>query len=160
MRVTILAIGRIKPGPEKDLIDDYKKRFDGAGSALGFSKLEIRELEVKKRVEGEERKRLEAQLLLEALPKGAFVIALDERGKTLSSKAFADLLAEKRDMSVPDLVFIIGGAEGLTDAVRQKAGKLMSFSPMTWPHILVRVMLNEQLYRGISILAGHPYHKA
>lgn len=160
MRVTLLAIGRARTGPEQDLIADYARRFEGLGSGLGFGKFEIREMEIKKRVEGEERKRLEGELLLAAIPAGAYVIVLDERGDTLTSPDFADLLAEKRDSSLSDLVLIIGGAEGLTKEVRGRGDKRVSFSPMTWPHMLVRVMITEQLYRAASILAGHPYHKA
>jgi 23S rRNA (pseudouridine1915-N3)-methyltransferase len=160
VKLKLLAIGRMKAGPEADLFADYKKRFDSAAPHLGLAALEVKELELNKRLEGEERKRLEGELLLGEIPPGALVVALDERGKTLTSKGFSTLVAEKRDEGLPQLVFIIGGADGLSGAVRARADKLLSFSPMTWPHMLVRVMVMEQLYRSASILAGHPYHKA
>jgi 23S rRNA (pseudouridine1915-N3)-methyltransferase len=159
VKLKVLTIGRMKKGPEAELIADYKARFDGAAPGLGFGKIEIQELELKKRVAGKERKRLEGELLLSEIISGALVIALDERGKSLRSRAFATLLADKRDEGVPELVLIIGGADGLSEAVRDRASQLLSFSPMTWPHMLVRVMVLEQLYRGASILAGHPYHR-
>lgn len=149
----------MKPGPEAELVKDYTRRFDGLASALGFGKLELRELELKKRVDGPERKRLEGELILNEIPKGAFVIALDERGKTETSKGFANLLAAKRDEGIRETVLVIGGADGLSDEVRTRADRLLGFSPLTWPHMLVRVMASEQLYRALSIMAKHPYHR-
>lgn len=159
MKVKLIAIGRMKPGPEADLIKDYGRRFDALAGTLGFGKLVIRELELKKRVSDAERKRLEGELVLAEIPNGAFVIALDERGKSQTSKGFADLLAAKRDEGMRDAVLVIGGADGLSDAVRTRADRLLGFSPLTWPHMLVRVMATEQLYRALSILAKHPYHR-
>lgn len=159
MKLKLIAIGKLKPGPEADLIRDYSRRIDGLAPGLGFGSFEIREIELKKRVEGPERKRLEGELILAEIPKGAHVIALDERGKAETSKSFADRLAAKRDEGVRDLVLLIGGADGLSDEVRARADRLLSFSPLTWPHMLVRVMATEQLYRGLSILAKHPYHR-
>ena len=159
MKIKLIAVGRLKPGPEADLIKDYQRRFDGLSGTLGFARLEIRELELKKRIDGPERKRLEGDLILGEIPQGAHVIALDERGKTETSKSFAARLAAQRDEGVRDLVLVIGGADGLSDAVRARADQLLGFSPLTWPHMLVRVMLTEQLYRALSILANHPYHR-
>lgn len=159
MRIKLIALGRLKPGPEADLVKDYQRRFDGAAPGLGFGKLEIRELELKKRIDGPKRKALEGALVLDEIPAGAFVIALDERGKTETSKSFAGLLASKRDEGTRDLVLVIGGADGLSEDVRTRADRLLSFSPLTWPHMLVRVMASEQLYRALSILSGHPYHR-
>ncbi len=159
MKIKLIAIGRMKPGPEADLVKDYRRRFDGLATALGFGKLEVRELELKKRVDGAERKRLEGELVQAEIPQGAFVIALDERGKTETSKSFARLLAARRDEGLRDCILVIGGADGLSDALRGRADRLLSFSPLTWPHMLVRVMAAEQLYRALSILARHPYHR-
>lgn len=159
MKFKIVAIGRLKPGPEADLVKDYTNRFDGLAGPLGFGKLQFRELDLKKRVDGPQRMRLEGELILQEIPQGAFVIALDERGKTEGSKSFAARLASKRDEGVRDCVLVIGGADGLSDEVRTRADRLMSFSPLTWPHMLVRVMATEQLYRALSILTGHPYHR-
>ena len=159
MKLKLLAVGKLRSGPEADLISDYSRRIEGLAPGLGFGGFEIRELELKKRIEGPERKRLEGELILGEIPKGAFIVGLDERGKTETSKSFSDRLAAKRDEGVRDLVLLIGGADGLSDEVRARADRLMSFSPLTWPHMLVRVMATEQLYRGLSILAKHPYHR-
>lgn len=159
MKIKLIALGRLKPGPEADLIKDYQRRFNGAAPGLGFGKFEIRELELKKRVDGPQRKALEGALILDEIPAGAYVIALDERGKSETSKSFAAFLGAKRDEGTRDLVLLIGGADGLSDEVRGRADRLLSFSPLTWPHMLVRVMASEQLYRALSILSGHPYHR-
>lgn len=109
---------------------------------------------------GAERKAREGKLLLDALPKGACLIALDERGKALDSAAFAALMARQADSGVADLAFAIGGADGHDEAVTARAERLLSLGPMTWPHMLVRALMAEQLFRAQSILTGHPYHRA
>ena len=119
----------------------------------------MREVEIKRKVTGAELRRLEAEALLTALPNGATVAALDERGIGLTSAAFAARLGAWRDGGVSDLAFVVGGADGLDDSVRQRADLLLSFGVMTWPHMMVRAMLAEQLYRADRILAGHPYHR-
>lgn len=101
----------------------------------------------------------EANLLERAIPAGAFLVALDERGQVLSSPEFADRIADWRDAGRQDVAFLIGGADGLAPALRDKADFLLSFGRMVWPHMLVRVMLNEQIYRAATILAGSPYHR-
>lgn len=101
----------------------------------------------------------EAVLLRRAIPTGARICALDERGATWSSPEFADKLAAWRDGGTQDLALVIGGADGIDPALRGDAQDLMSFGSMVWPHMLVRVMLSEQLYRAASILAGAPYHR-
>lgn len=156
MRISIAAVGRLRKGPELELVTDYLKRFDRAGRPNGLGPARILELEDRK---GGGRE-AEAVLLAGAIPDGAVVAALDERGKTRSSPQFATLLQEHADDGVRDLVFLIGGADGLTQELRQRADHLLSFGPMVWPHMLVRVMLSEQLYRAASILAGSPYHRA
>lgn len=152
MRLWLAAIGRARPGPARDLFEEYRGR-------LGWP-LTLKEVESRKRVEGEELKRLEAELLLSAIPDGATLVALDERGRTVSSEAFAQRIGQWRDGGVADLAFIIGGADGLADEVRRRAALVLAFGPMTWPHMLVRGLLAEQLYRAQQILAGHPYHRA
>jgi len=102
----------------------------------------------------------ESARLLDRLPQGHTLIALDERGKTMDSLAFSTLLTTARDEGIPGMAFAIGGADGHTDAVRQRATRLLSFGKMTWPHMLVRAMLAEQLYRALAIAANHPYHRA
>ncbi|MFD1625911.1 23S rRNA (pseudouridine(1915)-N(3))-methyltransferase RlmH [Azospirillum griseum] len=151
MRLWLAAVGRSRGGPARDLFDEYVGRL-----SWPFT---LREVEVKKRLTSDELKRQEADLLLAAIPAGAVVVALDERGKALPSEAFAAKLGDWRDRGTGDLAFLIGGADGHGDAVRARADFLMAFGPMTWPHMLVRGMLAEQIYRAQQILAGHPYHR-
>ena len=155
MRLRILAIGRLRKGPEKDLIEDYISRFNRSGRPLGLGPVELTELEDKKGGG----KGAEAALLLKAIGQSAMVIALDERGTLQSSPDFAVHLARIRDAAPSELVFVIGGADGLDPAVLQRAQSRLSCGKMVWPHMLVRVMLTEQLYRAASILAGGPYHR-
>ncbi len=151
MRVLIAAIGRQKPGPLKDLERLYAERVKWP--------LAFREVEERRPLPSPELKEREATLLLAAVPAGATVIALDERGVSLSSAAFAECLAQWRDRGIADLAFLIGGADGLSETVRQRADLILQLGTMTWPHLLVRGMLLEQLYRAQQILAGHPYHR-
>jgi len=155
MRVHICAVGRLRAGPERQLIDDYLDRFDKTGRALGLGPANLIEVEDKKGGG----KPAEAALLQRALPKGALVCVLDERGKVMPSPDFADLLAGYRDQGRQDLAFVIGGADGLYAAFRDQADAELSFGKMVWPHMLARVMLCEQLYRAASILSGSPYHR-
>lgn len=155
MRVQIIAVGRLRAGPERDLIDDYMKRFDRTGRALGLGPVSVVEVEDKKGGG----KPAEAALLLKAIPDGAKVIALDERGKLQTSPLFADTVAGFRDDGAGDLAFVIGGADGLGSEVLARADRKLSFGQMVWPHMLARVMLSEQIYRAASILAGSPYHR-
>lgn len=160
MRVEICAVGRLRTGPEKTLLDDYLARAGAAGRSLGLTSVSLIEVEEKRRLEGPALKTAEATLLKAAIPRGATVVALDERGRAEASSAFAARLGRWRDDGVSDLAFVIGGADGLAASLREEASHLVAFGPMTWPHMLVRVMLAEQLYRAVSILAGHPYHRA
>ena len=158
MRMTLIAVGRAKPGPVRDLYDHYAERL-GHGPLGGLT---LREVEERRPLSPEQRKRREAELLLGALgalPKGARLIALDARGKTLTSGDFAALLGRWRDDGTQDLAFAIGGADGLDASVREAAALTLSLGAMTWPHLLTRALLAEQLYRAQSILDGHPYHR-
>jgi 23S rRNA (pseudouridine1915-N3)-methyltransferase len=156
LRVHLLAVGRLRAGPEKDLVSDYVERFDRTGRMLGLGPLRI--------VEVDDRKGggpvAEAALLRKAVPAGAWCVALDERGRLETSPAFADRLAGLRDAGRSDLALMIGGADGLDTDLRREADGLLSFGKMVWPPMLARVMLCEQLYRAASILAGSPYHRA
>ncbi|MFT7592806.1 MAG: 23S rRNA (pseudouridine1915-N3)-methyltransferase [Paracoccaceae bacterium] len=156
MRIHICAVGRLRAGPEKSLIDDYLTRFDRTGRALGLGPAKL--------IEVEDRKGggmgAEATLLRRALPKGALICTLDERGKTLSSPDFATRLSSWRDAGRADLALVIGGADGLDPQLRAEADFSLSFGAMVWPHMLVRVMLAEQLYRAATIQAGGPYHRS
>lgn len=159
MRVHICAVGRLKPGPEKLLIDDYLSRLDAAGRPIGISAAPVIEVEEKRKLDAPQLMAREAELLL-AATKGATIVAMDERGKNETSEVFARRLGEWRDNATADLAFVIGGANGLDPAIREKAAHIMSFGAMTWPHMLARAMLAEQLYRAVTILSGHPYHRA
>lgn len=156
MRVHLCAVGRLRSGPERDLIDDYVTRFDRTGRALALGPFSEHEVEDRKGGGME----AEAPLLERAIPSGALLVTLDERGKLVSSPEFAEMLARWRDGGRQDLAFVIGGADGIAPGLRARADASISFGKMVWPHMLVRVMLTEQLYRAASILAGSPYHRA
>ena len=153
MKLAIAAIGKPGRGPEANLADDYARRATLAGRPLGLGPLELLDLDPRKSGKGPE-----AELLLAAC-EGAHLIACDERGKTYSSRAFADHIAALRDQGERRLVFAIGGADGLDESVRKAARSTLAFGPQTWPHALARAMLAEQLYRAVTILAGSPYHR-
>lgn len=150
MKISILAIGRAR-GVEAEWAAEYQKR-------LGASVF-VHEFAASKSLPPAETQKAEAQLLLKALPPKSFVVLLDERGKDMTSRDFATKLSNWQDQGLNDLVFIIGGADGVTDEVREKADFTLGFGRLTWPHRLVRVMLLEQIYRAKQIIAGHPYHR-
>ena len=155
MRIHICAVGRLRGGPEKTLIDDYLTRFDRTGRALGLGPARVAEVEDRKGGG----MAAEAALLRGAVPAGAVLCALDERGVQMTSPDFAQRLGRWRDDGRGDLAFVIGGADGLAPDLRAEADMSLSFGAMVWPHMLARVMLAEQLYRAASILAGSPYHR-
>ena len=152
MKIWLAAVGRARAGAARDLYDEYARRMTWP--------LALKEVEVRKRASPAELKRLEAELLLAAVPNAAMIVALDERGTALSSEKFADRLGAWRDGGVADVAFLIGGADGHGEAVGKRADLMLALGPMTWPHLMVRAMLAEQLYRAQQILAGHPYHRA
>lgn len=156
MRVHIIAVGRLRAGPEKDLVDDYLTRFDRSGRGLGLGPARV--LEVEDRKGGG--MSAERTLLRRAIPDGALLVVMDERGRVESSPDFAARLAGWRDEGRGDLALVIGGADGIDPAVRGEADFALSFGKMVWPHMLVRVMVAEQLYRAASILSGAPYHRS
>jgi len=155
MRIHICAVGRLRRGPEQELYQDYLTRFDKIGRAHALGPAQLIEVEDKKNsgMAGE------AKLLQKAIPAGAIICAMDERGDVISSPAFAQKLSTWRDQGQQDLALLIGGADGLDPSLRARAHFKLSFGKMVWPHMLVRVMLAEQLYRAASILAGSPYHR-
>jgi 23S rRNA (pseudouridine1915-N3)-methyltransferase len=155
MRILIAAVGRVRAGPERDLFEAYRRRLTWP--------LSLKEVEERRPLPAARLTTREGELLLAALPAkagGLVVVALDERGKALASEAFARRIADWRDGGAQDLAFLIGGADGHAPAVRERADFVLSLGPMTWPHLMVRAMLAEQLYRAQQILAGHPYHRA
>lgn len=151
MRILIAAVGRARAGPLRDLYEGYVRRLAWP--------VTLREVEVRQALPADRLKAREAELLLAAVPDGAAVIALDERGRALSSLEFAERIRLWRDSGPAALAFLIGGADGHDESVRRRADLLLSFGAMTWPHMLVRAMLAEQLYRAQTILSGHPYHR-
>lgn len=155
MKITVACIGRAgraKHDAAQSLIDSYRERLPWP--------VTIREVEDRKQGgSAAERKAREAELLLAAVPKGAVLVAMDERGKSLSSRQFAETLEKWRDGGEQEVAFLIGGADGLDPALTAKARLTLSLSAMTWPHLLARVMLLEQLYRAWSLQTGHPYHR-
>lgn len=155
MRVHLCAVGRLRQGPERALIDDYVTRFDRTGRAHGLGPLVEHEVEDKRGLGMV----AEADLLARAVPTGALLAVLDERGRTMTSPEFAAQLARWRDDGRQDAAFVIGGADGIDPGLRDRAEFTLSFGAMVWPHLLVRVMLAEQLYRAATILAGGPYHR-
>jgi 23S rRNA (pseudouridine1915-N3)-methyltransferase len=153
MRFLIAAVGRAKAGPERTLFEYYQARVQAPFS------LHLKEVEEKRAIQGAQLKQREATLLQGCVTDGAIVIALDEKEKSLSSKEFAEKIGDWRDRGIRDLVFMIGGADGLGEVIRKQARQTMSFGAQTWPHMLVRGLLAEQLYRAQCILGGHPYHR-
>ena len=158
MRMTIAAVGRMKSGPERDLVARYLDRAAGGGRPLALTGFEVIELTESRAGSAASRKADEAKGLRAALPEG-IVVALDERGKGIGSEAFAQQIGRWRDDGRPAISFVIGGADGLDPDFVKTADLVLSFSPMVWPHQLVRIMLAEQLYRTTTILSGHPYHR-
>ena len=152
MRVTIIAVAKAGRSPEAGLVADYLKRLPWKSA--------LHEIDIRKPARtAPERKVQEAERIMAAIPHGSAVIALDERGKELSSRELAVKVDRFGQNGTSSLVFIIGGADGLDEAIRKRADLTIAFGRLTWPHMLVRVMLAEQIYRVWSILAGHPYHR-
>lgn len=155
----VIAIGRLKQGPERELAERYRERFDDIGRKLGFRGIEIQELPESRARDAATRISEEAAAISALIPDRSIVVALDERGSGLDSAAFARHLGRWRDESLANTIFMIGGADGLSPDLRRKAKLTIAFGSATWPHQLVRVMLLEQIYRAATILAGHPYHR-
>jgi 23S rRNA (pseudouridine1915-N3)-methyltransferase len=151
MKITIIAVGQIRGGPEADLIAEYQKRLPW--------QLEIIEVEEKKPLPALERKKSEGDKLVAHLPKGAFVIAMDKEGGSFSSRELSKKIEKWFSAGGAHIAFLIGGSDGLSEAALKAAHTKLSFGPMTWPHQLARVMLLEQIYRAWAIRQGHPYHK-
>ena len=159
MKLSVIAVGKLKAGPEKSLAEDYRTRAEGLGRKAGITKLAVTEFAESQLPTAPARMTEEAKLIAAALPSGAFVIVLDERGKSLSSAALATALKRQIDGG-SDIAFVIGGPDGHASETRAGADLLLSFGALTWPHRLVRVMLFEQIYRVVTIMTGHPYHRA
>jgi len=159
MRLVVIAVGRLKQGPERELAERYSERFGELGRKLGFRGLEIHEIPESRARDAATRIAEEATAISALIPEKSVVVALDEHGSNIDSPAFARHLGGWRDESVANNVFVIGGADGLSPDLRRKAKLTVAFGTATWPHQMVRVMLLEQIYRAATILAGHPYHR-
>lgn len=159
MKLLIGAVGKMRGAPESALVKDYLERAALMGRAVGVSGVDLFEREAPKSLSDAALRKREGELLLAGVPQGAELVVLDERGENISSRELAAYLDRLRHNGA-DAAFLIGGADGHGEEVRRRAGKTISFGAATWPHMLVRVMLAEQLYRAITILTGHPYHRA
>ena len=159
MKLFIGAVGRMKNGPENALFKDYYDRCGKAGPKIGLGPMQLAEIVEAKNPHKPERQRLEAQGLTKMLIKNSTLIVLDERGRSLSSVAFSDKLKTWRDDGIAQASFLIGGPDGLERSIVNDADLVLSFGAMTWPHMIARILLVEQLYRSISLLSGHPYHR-
>lgn len=160
MRIAIIAIGKLKQGPERDLAQRYHERFEETGRKLGFRGLGIHEISESRARDAAARSAEEATAVTALISERSALIAMDERGDNIDSATLAKTLGRWRDDQVADTIFMIGGADGLSPELRRKANMRLAFGAATWPHQMVRVMLLEQLYRAATILAGHPYHRA
>ena len=158
MRLIVRAIGKLPAhDPLANVLSDYQTRTDRACAGIGLSGLEIRELDAS-RITPAKRAKSEETFLTKDL--SGTVVCLDERGQHLSSEKFAQFIGTHRDEGMREMNFLIGGADGHSKQMRARADKILALGTMTWPHMLARVMLAEQLYRATTILSGHPYHRA
>jgi 23S rRNA (pseudouridine1915-N3)-methyltransferase len=160
MRLAVLAIGRVKAGPDRELADRYRERAAKAGRSLGFKSVDIIELAESRAQRASDRIAEEGAALSKHLTGDSAIVVLDETGAAVTSETFAAQLGKWRDGGRETVCFIIGGADGLSPEIRRRADLTLAFGKVTWPHQLVRIMLLEQLYRAVTILSGHPYHRA
>jgi 23S rRNA (pseudouridine1915-N3)-methyltransferase len=159
LRLSLLAVGRLKSGPERELVERYRQRIEGLGRNLGMAGLDIAELPESRARRDDDRRTEEAAALLERAGTSALIV-FDERGKSPSSEAFADRIRQWRDGGTAGLACVIGGPDGLDPQILQRARMVVSFGALTMPHQIVRALVAEQLYRALTIIAGHPYHRA
>ena len=160
MQLLVISIGRLKQGPERELAERYRERFDDIGRKLGFRGLEVHEIPESRARDPATRTSEEAAAISAAISAKSVLVALDERGDNIDSAALARHLGRWRDEAAANTIFVIGGADGLSPDLRRRAKLRFAFGAATWPHQMVRVMLLEQVYRAATILAGHPYHRA
>ncbi len=159
MRLIISAIGKLKSGPEQELVSRYEKRLKGAGKTVGVSKLELVENSESRAASEQQRKSAEAQSLLDRIPSGSVIYAFDERGKSPTSAEFAQNLSRSLESGAPAIAFLIGGPDGLDPSIRKQADHVVSFGALTMPHQIARALVLEQIYRATTILSNHPYHR-
>jgi 23S rRNA (pseudouridine1915-N3)-methyltransferase len=160
MRLLVAAVGRLKDGPERELTERYRARAEQIGRRIGFQAAEVVEIRESRAADLTKRMVEESIAIANVIPDKAVSVLLDQQGQSLDSPAFAALLGRWRDDGRPAAAFVIGGDDGLAPSLRNKAQLRLSFGVATWPHPLVRAMLLEQIYRALTILSGHPYHRA
>lgn len=158
MRIVVAAVGRLKRGAEADLAQRYRERAIKSGRGIGLRSLDVVEVAESRARDAQRRMTEESIALANIIPDGAPVVLLDPRGETLDSNAFAKRLRGWND-AARDVAFLIGGPDGLAPTLSEKATLRLAFGALTWPHQLVRVMLLEQIYRAITMIGGHPYHR-
>jgi 23S rRNA (pseudouridine1915-N3)-methyltransferase len=160
MRIVLAVVGRLKQGPERELAERYRKRAADAGRAAGLNNFDI--VEIKESRAGDAARRMleESIAIANVIPERAVTVILDERGESMNSASFAGRLQGWRAQDAPAVAFVIGAADGLAPGLREKADLAIAFGAATWPHQLVRIMLLEQIYRAVTILTGHPYHRS
>ena len=158
MRIVVAAVGRLKRGPEQELAERYRERAVKSGRGIGLRSLEVIEIAESRARDAQRRMLEESIALANVIPKGAATVLLDPRGEALDSNSFVKRLRAWNDGG-RDTAFIIGGPDGLAPTLSENADLHLAFGALTWPHQLVRIMLLEQIYRGVTILSGHPYHR-
>ena len=159
MHLILAAVGRLKKGPECELVERYVERIKASGRNLGFARFSTLEIAESRAASAEARQREEEKSLLDKLPAESRLVLFDERGKSRSSRQFSREIAAFRDQGDAHLAFVIGGPDGLSPEFRKQAATIVSFGQLTLPHQLARVMVAEQIYRAMTILSGHPYHR-
>ncbi len=160
MRIVVIAVGRLKQGPERELAERYRERFEDLSRKLGFRGIDVHEISESRARDAATRIAEEAAAIATHIPEKSLLVTLDEHGQNIDSAGFAGQLGRWRDEAAPSTAFVIGGADGLSPELQRRAKLRIAFGTATWPHQIVRVLLLEQLYRAATILAGHPYHRA
>ncbi len=160
MRLLLNCVGTLKDGPERDLVIRYTQRASAAGKSLGITGIEIREIQESRAKHAAERKVEEAKLLRTLIHEGTKSICFDQHGKMLTSVSFSELIVKMRGEALNGLALIIGGPDGLDEVLMSDCFLKISFGAMTWPHQLARIMVAEQIYRAITIINRHPYHRS
>jgi 23S rRNA (pseudouridine1915-N3)-methyltransferase len=159
VRLALVCVGKLKAGPERLLFDRYFKRLTESARGAGLAGVDLREIGESRARRPDERRAEEGAAILAVMPKGGALVLLDERGAAATSEEWAEDIARARDASRSAYAVTIGGPDGLDPSLSAAAHRIISFGSMSWPHQLVRVMAGEQLYRAMTILAGHPYHR-
>ena len=158
MRIVVAAVGRLKRGPEHDLSERYRARVVKSGRAIGLRSLDVIEIAESRARDAQRRTMEESIALANVIPKGAATVLLDPRGQSLDSNALTKRLRGWNDAG-RDVAFVIGGPDGLAPTLSDQVDLHLAFGALTWPHQLVRIMLLEQIYRAVTIMSGHPYHR-